>query len=133
MNTKIEEMTKEIKKSHTAYKGFCPHNPTVCSTVRNCLYCNIATHLIEQGYRKIPEGSVVLTEEELDKKIKPFRLEIIALCKDLVQTRKETAEKFAEMLKEKCKMDNNPLGLNVFLINGTTIDEICKEIVEGEV
>lgn len=33
-------------------------------------------------------------------------------------------------LKEKCKMDN-PLGLNIFLINETTIDEICKEITEA--
>ena len=47
------------------------------------------------------------------------------------ETRKETAEKFAEKLKEKCKMDN-PLELNVFLINEKTIDEICKEITEGK-
>lgn len=48
----------------------------------------------------------------------------------LKQQLKELPEKFAEMLKEKCKMDDNPLGLNVFLIDGTIIDEICKEITE---
>jgi hypothetical protein len=71
----IEEMAKEIEKSYTAYRGFCPHNTTVCSTVRNCMYCNIATHLIEQGYRKITENEIVISKEEYDK-LKQFEYQV---------------------------------------------------------
>lgn len=63
----IEEMAKEIEKSYTAYKGFCPRKLTVCGFIKNCMYCNIATHLIEQGYRKIDENEVVISKEDLKK------------------------------------------------------------------
>lgn len=108
----IEEMAKEVEKSYTAYRGFCPHKPTVCSTIKSCVYCNIATHLIEQGYRKITEGAVVLTREEYDELQvgKDFNygyhsgeINMTAYYENirLPELRKETAEKFAEKLKEK--------------------------------
>jgi hypothetical protein len=62
----IEEMAKEIGKSYTAYKGFCPRKLNVCSSIKNCMYCNIATNLIEQGYRKINENEVVISKEEFE-------------------------------------------------------------------
>lgn len=72
---------------------------------------------------------VCLKLEEYENDIGKLESEIDDLKYELKQARKETAEKFAERLKEKCKMDN-PLAWNVFLIHGKTIDEICKEITE---
>jgi type I site-specific restriction endonuclease len=145
MQKQIEEMAKEIEKSYTAYRGFCPHNTTVCSTVRNCMYCNIATHLIEQGYQKIPEGAVVLTKEEREEFNELYRSALQRaekwerLCGiKIKETRKETAEKFAERLKEKLE-ENSPVAgydLEDLEFDGETIqeciDEICKELTEGE-
>ena len=57
----------------------------------------------------------------------------------LAQTRKETAEKFAERLKEKLE-ENSPIAgydLEDLEFDGETIqeciEEICKEITEGKV
>lgn len=83
----IEDMVYIIERS-------CCETRSMHRCNNNCSAC-LAEDLYAEGYRKIHENAVVLMEEELDKKIEPFRLEIIALCKDLVQTRKETAEKFA--------------------------------------
>lgn len=73
----IEEIAKEIEKSYTAYKGFCPRKLNRCGTIRNCIYCNIATNLIEQGYRKINENEVVISKEEYELLIKNKGIEHI--------------------------------------------------------
>ena len=117
----IEEMYKEFLsyKFKTAMEKFS--------------YKEMCEYFYNAGYRKIPEGAVVLTEEELDKKLEPFRLEIISLSQELIETsqklmkaRKETAEKFAERVKE--ETDHG-----ISAIYDSTVDEICKEITEGEV
>ena len=81
-----------------------------------------ANELYNAGYRKIPEDSVVLTREEYEKDL--------AIERELGQrkasrTRKETAEKFAERVKE--ETDHG-----VSAIYDSTVDDICKELVEGK-
>ena len=144
----IEEIAKIIVETDFYYRGFCwqedKFEKCLYGEPINCQSCLTAKNIIEQGYRKIPEN-VVLTREELDKKLEPFRLEIITLSQELVETsqklmkaRKETAEKFAERLKYELT-DIIPFedyeiadweydGLDI----EKAIDEICKEITEGE-
>ena len=128
----IEEMARTFGGCHIT-----PNCKVCCaySGSTDCPNKTRAEDLYNAGYRKIPEGSVVLTGEELEKYMGCELATLVArsvhLEKQSLNLRKETAEKFAERLKEKCKMDN-PLELNVFLINGKTIDEICKEIIGDE-
>ena len=100
----------------------------------------ITEALYNAGYRKIPENAVVLTEEEYEELQvgKDFNYgyhngekNITAYYENirLPEARKETAEKFAERLKEKAYytvVDTQCVAVH-------TIDEICKEITEGKV
>lgn len=139
--------------------GTCPYNPeankeSICPNFDKKL-----VYALGKGYRKITEGSVVLTREEYEKldlvkemygcedKVKVS--DILNMLKYTDKTaRKETAEKFAEMLKEKCKelqdkyshMCKNKYEAiqETCRYEGVTtvknsIDEICKEITEGKV
>ena len=54
---------------------------------------DIAYELFNAGYRKIPEGAVVLTRAHEDKIFNDY-------VEYIKKVRKETAEKFAERLKE---------------------------------
>ena len=118
----------------------------------------ISAAIYNAGYRKIDKNAVVLTrgdyeklldvradvilkdidkvfkeefedtKRSMEKKIKPIYKAIET------RTRKETAEKFARLLKETLHYDVIPeSGItderNVF----ENIDEICKEITEGKV
>ena len=78
--------------------------------------------LCEAGYRKIPEGVVLLTREEYEK------LCDLAYFGNGEETiRKETAEKFAEMAN---KIANNKLEFyGVRMIDIEDINEICKELI----
>ena len=93
-----------------------------------CYKC-IAEALQRDGYRKIPEGAVVLTREEYDG------LKLIAsnYGKAIKETEIKTAEKFAERLK--AYIDSNKVQTAFFgrkcFIDKETVDEICKEITEG--
>ena len=106
---------------------------------------NLAKYLINAGYRKIPENAVVLTREEYDgksiivemsggHKLKLSVGKFGEMSKILEEhTRKEMAEKFAERLKEFLD-GNHCCG---FILEQSVeywnyhIDEICKEITEG--
>lgn len=87
-----------------------------------CAYKIVADIAINAGYRKIPEGAVVLTKEELQAHDK------------------ELAEKFAERLKDEylpsvssyfLEDDPNQFELESELCDLT--DEICKEFTGGAV
>jgi hypothetical protein len=105
----VNEMAKEIDK--------CYPNAKITNGY-------LAKNLYNAGYRKIPEGAVVLTREELQ-----------AHDKDL-------AEKFAEMLKEyindRCceELGDMACDTDYYTIDipktFDKIDEICKEITEGK-
>lgn len=110
----IEEMARIICDNYN--NGGCEIDGYVCNyRCSNYVDCE---RLYNAGYRKIPEGAVVLSFEDLvmrDEKIK-------TLCK------RKTAEKFAERLK------SHPIAKTWFLYNAdgkinVVIDEICKELI----
>ena len=91
----------------------------------------------------IPENAVVLTREEYNallqeqNRLKQIVDRIPCGYELKNKTRTETAEKFAERLKEKLE-ENSPIAgydLEDLEFDGETIqeciDEICKEITEG--
>ncbi len=111
----------------------------------------------DKVYRKIPEGAVVLTREELnDLEYKAYARGVNSFNtlheKQLGKARKETAEKFAEKLKaeldefwEDYEDDDGKVDKGVFIldvlgveslggevITEGLIDKICKEITEGK-
>lgn len=136
MDKQIEEMARVICGFACDYENcdICPHD---CINVP-CEYHDYAINLLKAGYRKIPEGAVVHIDRRLFNEIvnnillsvKPvyLRKEIASKMLDLTNqliadTRKETAEKFAERLKEIFKYEAHQQW----------IDEIYKEITEGKV
>ena len=152
----IEEMARTFGGCHIT------PNCKVCCAYSGSTDCPNKTNaqkLYNAGYRKIPEGAVVLTREEhqkylaykiiepqirgcldrereLEKRLQEiageFAKEYLAVSE---QTRKETAEKFAEKARAKShqayvNIDEMPRKDGfVFL---SDIDEICKEITESE-
>ena len=91
------------------------------------------------GYRKIHENEVVLTRGEYNEyeKCKDLLTQYVngeivnedvfsQQVDDIKKVRKETAEKFAERLKENYPLKEEYSHLHF------VIDEICKEITEGE-
>ena len=114
MNKKeiIEEMCKDFKccVSCEMFNGFINDNGELkdCSCAehsdRYCTQCYISTRqaktLYNAGYRKIPEGSVVLTIEEVDEFRKDSAEVKFLKNKIIKQARKETAK---EILKEVAK------------------------------
>lgn len=113
-----------------------------------------AEFLVNAGYRKIPEGAVVfiptekqyaiLTKEEYKTYLamKSIETNLIEIEKD--KARKETADKFAERLKEKLEKYERKImcedyqqGAYVYMVDSSDIDicidEIAKEIMEGKV
>lgn len=159
----IEEMAKLVQGDMCGDVPCeeCNYHGKMKILPRYCGVYLIAEKLYNAGYRKIPEGAVVLTMEEkqeyeslvklliYDKPIKSRTYEFIKDTKDRI--RKETAEKFAERLKEKLNEwleDNEDLdgkinfgiaqieligvkSLDGEIIAESLIDEICKEITEG--
>lgn len=105
-----------------------------------------AEKLYNAGYRKIPEGAVVLTRKDREEFNELYRSALQRVEKweklcgiKIKETRKKTAEKFAERLKEKLE-ENSPIAeydLEDLEFDGETIqeciDEICKEITEEKV
>jgi hypothetical protein len=79
----------------------------------SCWQCN---------FKKIPEGAVVLTEEEYER----WQGQTLNIKK----VRKETAEKFAERVKMAFYYHFDEI---IPSIMADKIDEICKEITEGKV
>jgi hypothetical protein len=110
----------------------------------------VAEYVIWLGYRKIPEGSVVLTREEWEGYCATQEALGEIMDREREIGRKETAEKFAKMLKseyeaiekELQQSDDEVLGSDlpercvpdVVYSYGyiEKIDEICKEIIGDE-
>lgn len=126
MDNQIEELTNDIAK--------------VLYGVEDSDILNVAYFLDEQGYRKIPEGAVVLTRSHEDKIFNDY-------VEYIKKVRKETVEKIAAELndiKVKLSLVGNPYACqytqgdieavangmrNAFLIR---LNEIAKEITEGD-
>lgn len=80
----------------------------------------IAEEVLKYYQPKIPENAVVLTEEEYER----WQGQTLNIKK----VRKETAEKFAERVKMAFYYEFDEL---IPSIMADKIDEICKEITEG--
>ena len=105
--------------------------------------CNseVATVIYGNNYRKIPENAVVLDKAEYEelKLGNDFNYgyhegesNMTAYYENirLPEVRKETAEKFAEMLKDELKSYRYVIVKVDHIDN--KIDEICKEFTEGD-
>lgn len=137
----IEEMAKEIEKAkQKIWAGVRTR-----AEDEDYLWHSraIAEHLMLQGYRKIPDGSVVLTREEYEKLCKEkndykqrsqsfekrYEQLIQSSCEAITKARKGTAKEFASKVKE-CKEIKELVELGyivsyVDLCKG--IDEIAKQ------
>ena len=122
-----KQMIEEMAKTYCQNGFKCDEN---CQT-NGCRVYEVCTELYNAGYRKIPEGAVVLTRSEHQKYLAFKIIEPqVRGCLDrerelekrLETMRKETAEKFAEMAKEKFAYD---------IERCKVVDEVCKEIIGG--
>lgn len=112
MDKQIEEMARELRE------------------IQPLFYASIAEQLYNAGYRKIPEGAVVLTREEYEKHKGFSREEVDEISETAIKnSRKETAEKFASRVKMAFYYEFDEL---IPSIMADKIDEICKEITEGK-
>jgi hypothetical protein len=98
-----------------------------CKFINSCIRQDRSEALYNEGYRKIPKNAVVLETSVYESlEIKNYR-DVIS-----EQVRKETAEKFAERLREqypprtdkRCTLDD------CYMLD--RIDEIFKEITEDK-
>ena len=138
----IEEMAKDLEEK-------------VVIGWRKELYVGSAETLYNAGYRKIPEGAVVLTREEWEKYQTTQRDWNAIYFDGIEQARKEMARKFARLAKQKIdevisdiilsrpptnddesevvrKQVLSAITSPLKKIRDEKIDEICKELVESE-
>ena len=119
MDKQIDEMARILT--------LCPRN-TCVGCGMECIDYRMAKAIYNAGYRKIPENAVVL-----DKKVFE-RIKAQEYINGKQDGGKETAEKFAERLK--AYIDSNEVQTAFFgrkcFIDKETVDEICKEILEGK-
>lgn len=119
----------------------------------DCQSYLVAKILLEKYQPKIPEGAVVLTGTETEKRFEdlmvafddmgfmpntthPFPEEYVETWKQRLifvfgQLRKEMAEEFAERLKAECERIYFGDTSYIEICDKRKIDEICKEITEG--
>ncbi|MBR2070419.1 MAG: hypothetical protein IJ981_03230 [Clostridia bacterium] len=140
----IEEMAKimcgndceECAKETSFLRGISLEK----AKAEKCLLKNCAKTLYEQGYRKIPDGAVVLTKEEYkqiynDERASYYRAENLFIENDLlnrklVQARKETAREVIKRFISQIEfhgiatMDGD---LEYFKISGLGLREIARE------
>ena len=122
MDKRIKEIASDLSKA-------------VIQDYGGVYFLETAKELYDLGYRKIPEGAVVVSKQVWDEHIENWDKTTKAVEE---RVRKETAEKFAERLKEKA--ENRYLGSYMDLSSPEyiekedflqIIDEICKEL-EGD-
>lgn len=97
------------------------------SKIKDCAL-SVITFMTSKGYRKIPEGAVVLTKEEWESYCATQEGLGEIMDREREIGRKETAEKFAEMAKEGAFTD----FMGEPIIRASKIDEICKELTGGK-
>lgn len=136
MDKQIEEMTKETCGQQIYPYGkdrpicWLNNEDCTCRADNQCDHYEVCERIYKAGYRKIPEGAVVLTEdnaEEIgDMVVKSPQMQEAVL--HLIKAwQKETAEKFAERVKMAFYYEFDEL---IPSIMADKIDEICKELVD---
>lgn len=129
------EKKKQIEEMAKIMCGGCIENETMtCSFTPQEIPCdfakNFAEALYKAVYRKINENEVVLTREELERHKGFSREEVDEISETAIKnSRKETAEKFAERLKDYVIDDFSEYDYGYLCMK---IDAICKEITEGK-
>ena len=114
-----KQMIEEMSKIYCQNGFKCEEN---CQT-NGCRVYEICTELYNAGYRKIPEGAVALTEEEYER----WQGQTLNIKK----VRKETAEKFAERLKEYSITEYKEFGaLRFYKISYPQLDELVEEMTK---
>ena len=133
----IEEMVNDLYGDAIEIKGDCEY---------------VAETMYEKGYRKIPEGAVVLTGTETEERLEDLLIEFDEMSfypatlmpnaeecarewkRKLIyaigQLRKETAEKFAERLKALFPINEDIFSFTTSEKIHKAVDEICEEIKE---
>lgn len=116
MDKQIEELANDLQEAWTAWSlGKDLKNP----------YAFVAEILAKKWQPKIPEGAVVLTEDNAEEigniivESPPMQEAMLHLIK---AWQKETAEKFAKRLKDETGHWDNGWHIR------RKIDEICKEL-----
>lgn len=116
-------------KAHTAEEcAKCDFKQGMCNAYRH------AEALYNAGYRKIPEGTLVLTKEELVKTIESGyvydttsgnKINIIEMAREIA--RKESVKEFAEKLKKYLYNSYN-------LYEDISYEEFCKaNVIFGDI
>lgn len=144
----IEEMASIICKE-TSNKGLCKKcdfkKHRQFDFIYQCSKFDNAEALYNAGYRKIPEGAVVLTEEEYERLLKEetlcerlgndvdVKLKYIYELEDKVaQERKETAKKIMnDISSDILVIDTKEYG-NIEVVPMERLQEICNDIIDGE-
>ena len=135
MDKQIEEMARTICGQHN--NGCCEIDGYVCNY--KCTSYEESEKIYEAGYRKIPENAVVLTDKKDIQQYEWSKLvDKMGVIEFGEKICKETAEKFAEMLKKlvaerNCNEDYDwedvQIDGQIFV---ECIDEIAKKIAEGK-
>ena len=92
----------------------------------------LSRHLVAKGYRKIPEGSVVLSKEELnDLEYKAYSRGVCLVCEKVDEqkekARKETAKEILGKIKKKRQLNAFYNDCKYAVIWFSEIDEIAKQ------
>lgn len=124
----IEEMAEEIKYAEGSVENWhCRDTNCEKCEYKNCKYSAIAEDLYDEGYRKIPEDSVVLTKEEIQ--IRDYECYNLGYEVGKKETRKETAREILNIIDteiekgiEYCKDDYRGL-----LTARVLIQLFCRE------
>ena len=152
MDKQIEEMAKAMLNE--AIKDYPTETVFKDGKLREAFYPIFVKYgeaVYNAGYRKIPEGAVVLTGMETEQQFEdllvafdemgfmpntthPFPEEYVETWKQRLifvfgQLRKEAVEEFAERIKMAFYYEFDEL---IPSIMADKIDEICKEITEGK-
>lgn len=137
MDEKIEELANDLQEAWTAWS---------LSKDLKTPYAFVAEILAKKWQPKIPEGAVVLTDDEYEKIYEQAEATVLSNIADggtschwcmnkheeigYKQGSKETAEKFAERVKMAFYYEFDEL---IPSIMADKIDEIAEEITEGKV
>ena len=121
----IEEMAKVVQRDMCGDRPCeeCNYHGKMKILPRYCGTYLIAKQLYNAGYRKVPDGGCVLDKGQ-NQNFAKF------VMGEQAKTRKETAEKFAERLKERLEINLCLYGSRI-VFDGD-IDEIAKEITEAK-
>ena len=126
MNKEIEEMMLTVPQKIVAYDGN-PAGQHLYGEQRQ----QIAEALYNAGYRKVPDGAVVLTKEECDSKVILDEDHFLrVLDNEQEKARKETAKRIYEKAKKKKYIDNDDEGCYFGAISLDDLADICGMGVE---